>query len=162
TTNQTGATTMIKTKALLLAGAIALANVTPAAAHGGWNWGSFAAGAAIGLLAPPVYAPPYYAYPPLYYGPPAPPAWYYPPRAPAPWPPYAAQPAPVIRHVQAGLNAIGFGPLNVDGIEGFETYNAICAFQAGNGLVVDGVAGSGTLAVLDARLAAIAPPPPPP
>src|SRR5215831_19022520 len=116
---------MIKTKALVLAGAIALASATPAAAHGGWNWGAFAAGAAIGLLAPPVYAPPYYAYPPLAYGPPTPPAWYYPPGAPARRTPYALQFDPAVRQAQLGLNALAFGPpLEVDGEFGPATYNA--------------------------------------
>jgi hypothetical protein len=140
-------------KALTLSAALALAAITPAQAHGGFYFGLN-----IGL---PWFGAPVYAYPP-------PPVWYYPPGAPTVVVPTPAIPDPVIRHVQAGLNALGFGPLNVDGIQGPATWNAIAAFQQVNGLAVDGIAGSGTLAVLDHQLGLdrqrplqASPPPPP-
>jgi len=153
----------LKTKAIALAtaAAIAVGATTPAAAHGGWNWGAFAAGAVVGAFAPRPYYYPTPAYG-AYYGAPVftyPPAWWhYAPTAPivvAPEP-YYVQPDPVIRHVQYGLNMLGYGPLAVDGIAGPATWNAIAGFQANNGLAVDGIAGTGTLAVLDHQL----PPPP--
>jgi len=147
-------------KALAAAVVIALVAVTPAKAHahGGWNWGSFAVGAIAGGIFAPNFYQPYYS-PPVVFAPP--PVWYYPPGAPTVIVP-SVQPDPVIRHVQYGLNMLGYGPLNVDGIEGPSTYQAISGFQANNGLMVDGIAGGGTLAVLDAQLARRAPPPPPP
>jgi hypothetical protein len=133
-------------KALALAGALAAFAVSPASAHG---W--FGLNFNIGVPFPA----PVYAYPPL-------PVWYYPPTAPTvvvptPWP---AQPDPVTRHVQYGLNMLGYGPLAVDGVQGPATWNAIAGFQANNGLAVDGIAGAATLAVLDHQLALRAPPPP--
>jgi len=153
---------MKKTLALLLAGTIAVGSVTPASAHG-FGWGGFAAGAVVGGLLSGAFAPYAYSYGP-YYGAPLvyapPPVWYYPPGAPTVVVPAPIQPDPVIRHVQYALNMLGYGPLAVDGIEGGSTYQAISGFQANNGLMVDGIAGAATLAVLDHQLALRAPPPP--
>lgn len=53
-----------------------------------------------------------------------------------------------VRRVQAELNARGFGQLEVDGIAGPQTYAAVKAFQASNGLKADGLVGPDTLAKL--------------
>src|SRR5215475_15654789 len=126
-------------KILALGTALAIASATPASAHG-FGWGAFAAGAVVGAFARPFYAPPLVYAPPVYgYGyVPNPPVWYYPPGAPTNWTGYAT-PDNQTRWVQASLNVLGYGPLSVDGIVGFETYNAISAFEYSNHLVVDGV-----------------------
>lgn len=54
---------------------------------------------------------------------------------------------PEVARLQARLNALG-EDLIVDGIFGTGTRSAVCAFQAANGLVVDGIAGPVTLARL--------------
>lgn len=54
----------------------------------------------------------------------------------------------VMKTIQAALNARGFGPLVVDGINGPKTIAAVKAFQAKAGLVVDGIAGPKTVAAL--------------
>lgn len=146
----------MKTKvfAAALCATLALGAV-PAEAHGGF-WPGFALGAALSFLPPPVY------YPPLVYAPPTPSAWYYPPGAPARLTPFSLQFDPGVQHAQAGLNAMGFGPLEVDGQLGPETYNAICRFQQLNGLVVDGVPGPAFFAVLDSQIRAVTPAPLPP
>lgn len=138
-------------KRLLATSALALLLATPAQAHGFWP--GYAAGLATGFFAP------YFA-PPVVFAPP--PVAYYAPGAPTVLVPAPAIPDPAIRFVQHGLNVLIGAGLNEDGIEGPETYQAICAFQAHNGLVVDGIAGTGTLAVIDSQLARLAPPPSPP
>lgn len=160
-------TTMKKVLAIVTAIAIAATATTPANARG-WDWGGFAAGAVVGGLAA-TFARPYYYAPYAYtYGAPVytypPPYWYYAPTAPVTvYPtPYPAQPDPVIRQTQDALNRLGYGPLYVDGIAGPATWNAVAGFQANNGLAVDGIVGTATIAVIDAQMRAIAPPPPPP
>lgn len=57
--------------------------------------------------------------------------------------------------LQASLNKLGANPqLEVDGIVGPATRNAVRAFQLNQGLVVDGLVGPATFAALDAALAA--------
>jgi murein L,D-transpeptidase YcbB/YkuD len=58
-----------------------------------------------------------------------------------------AQGATIIK-VQNQLNALGFGPLSVDGQLGPQTTAAVKAFQASHGLSVDGIPGPNTLAAL--------------
>jgi len=52
--------------------------------------------------------------------------------------------------LQKALKARGFDPGDIDGAMGRNTIAAIRAFQAANGLDVDGVAGPDTLAKLAA------------
>jgi uncharacterized protein (TIGR02594 family) len=54
------------------------------------------------------------------------------------------------RELQAALKARGFDPGTIDGVMGRNSIAAIRAFQAANGLVVDGIAGPATLARLAA------------
>jgi len=57
--------------------------------------------------------------------------------------------------LQTSLNKLGASPvLNVDGIVGPATRNAVRAFQMHEGLVVDGLVGPATFAALDKALAA--------
>lgn len=57
--------------------------------------------------------------------------------------------------LQNSLNALGAKPaLQVDGIVGAATRNAVRAFQMDRGLVVDGLVGPATFAALDAALSA--------
>lgn len=56
----------------------------------------------------------------------------------------------VIKAAQTALNARGFGPLVVDGINGPKTTAAVKLFQAKAGLVVDGIIGPKTAAALAA------------
>jgi hypothetical protein len=53
-----------------------------------------------------------------------------------------------IKRIQRRLNALGFGPLDTDGIFGPATDAAVRAFQQAKGLGVDGVVGPRTLAAL--------------
>ena len=53
--------------------------------------------------------------------------------------------------LQKALKARGFDPGDIDGAMGRNTIAAIRAFQAANGLEVDGVAGTNTLAKLGAK-----------
>jgi lysozyme family protein len=56
--------------------------------------------------------------------------------------------------LQASLNRLGANPqLDVDGIVGAATRNAVRAFQLNQGLVVDGLVGPATFAAIDAALA---------
>lgn len=64
-----------------------------------------------------------------------------------------------VADVQNALNALGFGPLVVDGIAGDKTHAAILRFQQVNGLPADGVAGKATMAQLQNALAYLAAPP---
>jgi len=57
-----------------------------------------------------------------------------------------------IADIQAALNQLGYGPLAVDGILGPLTENAIMAFQADYGLLVDGIPGIATKAKLQELL----------
>ena len=54
-----------------------------------------------------------------------------------------------VKHVQERLTHYGFYTLEVDGLYGSGTINAVKAFQAANGLKADGVVGPATLAKLD-------------
>ena len=58
----------------------------------------------------------------------------------------------VIKTVQIALNARGYGPLVVDGIQGPKTTAAIKEFQAKAGLAVDGIVGPKTAAALAAPI----------
>ncbi len=53
-----------------------------------------------------------------------------------------------IRRIQRRLAALGFGPLEADGIFGPRTDSAVRAFQQARGLVVDGIVGPKTQAAL--------------
>lgn len=53
-----------------------------------------------------------------------------------------------VKRVQEQLKAKGFGPLEVDGIAGPQTYSAVKSFQEANGLEPDGLVGPATLAKL--------------
>lgn len=56
-----------------------------------------------------------------------------------------------IRQVQALLDYLGYEPGPIDGMDGANTQDAVRAFQAAEGLTVDGVAGTQTCkALLDA------------
>lgn len=50
-----------------------------------------------------------------------------------------------VAELQDNLNALGFGPVNVDGDFGYATERAVKAFQTANGLKADGWAGPRTL-----------------
>jgi peptidoglycan hydrolase-like protein with peptidoglycan-binding domain len=60
------------------------------------------------------------------------------------------------KDVQSALNALGFGPLKVDGIPGPLTTNAIQKFQTAHGLSADGIIGDQTKKDLAAALAQLA------
>ncbi len=53
-----------------------------------------------------------------------------------------------VRDTQSQLNALGYDTGGVDGVAGARTDAAIRAFQAANGLAVDGIAGPQTLAAM--------------
>lgn len=53
-----------------------------------------------------------------------------------------------VRNIQTRLKNWGYYKGSVDGIYGYQTYQAVRYFQSKNGLKVDGVAGSATLAAL--------------
>lgn len=52
-----------------------------------------------------------------------------------------------VKELQTALNRAGSN-LDVDGIFGKETYNAVIAFQTAHGLTVDGIAGAETWTAL--------------
>ena len=54
-----------------------------------------------------------------------------------------------IRRIQRRLNALEFGPIDVDGVFGPQTDAAVRRLQAAKGLTVDGVVGPKTQAALD-------------
>jgi uncharacterized protein (TIGR02594 family) len=54
----------------------------------------------------------------------------------------------LVRDIQTALDGKGFNPGGIDGIWGRNTIKAVRAFQAANGLKVDGIAGPNTLAKL--------------
>lgn len=54
-----------------------------------------------------------------------------------------------VRKLQNLLNALGFGILEVDGLFGAKTEEAVKAFQSKNNLTADGIVGKKTWAVLD-------------
>lgn len=60
-----------------------------------------------------------------------------------------------VRWLQTSLNKLGFGPIDVDGIYGMVTHNAVNRFQKSNNLTVDGWCGIETtskiLIALDAK-----------
>lgn len=58
-----------------------------------------------------------------------------------------------VKVLQADLNKLGFGPIDVDGSYGRETRAAVRAFQIKHGLQADGYAGRQTLPVLMAAAA---------
>lgn len=58
----------------------------------------------------------------------------------------------VIKAAQKSLNARGFGPLVVDGINGPKTIAAVKLFQAKMGLAVDGIIGPKTASALAAPI----------
>lgn len=135
---------------LALAATLGLVSLKPADAHGFWP--GFAAGLATGFVAPYVVPPPIWYPPEIYYHQPG----------GAVIVPTPLMPDPAIRFAQHALNVLGFGPLNEDGLQGPATWSAVTWFQSVNGLWTDGIVGSGTMAVLQAQLAARIPPPPPP
>lgn len=53
-----------------------------------------------------------------------------------------------VKQIQSKLKEWGYYQGNVDGIFGSQTYEAVRKFQSSNGLKVDGIAGSQTLAAL--------------
>lgn len=57
-----------------------------------------------------------------------------------------------VRAIQDKLNRLGYGPLDVDGLDGTATQNAVRAFQQSVGLSADGIAGRDTNAQLDSAL----------
>ena len=67
----------------------------------------------------------------------------------APSPPFDLR---TTRGVQDALNALGYGPLAVDGIAGPKTTAAVRAFQHDHRLTVDGVVGPVTRGALEATL----------
>ena len=62
-----------------------------------------------------------------------------------------------VRGLQRRLSAAGCAPGPIDGLYGPITERAVACFQAGHGLVVDGIAGPLTLAALQASLYPLAP-----
>ena len=81
----------------------------------------------------------------------APPAY----AAAPPPPPVSAVPVapdPTVRWVQQSLNVLTHAGLNVDGIAGASTTNAIVSFQLANGLAADGIAGDATIAAITRQL----------
>lgn len=57
-----------------------------------------------------------------------------------------------VRSIQDKLNRLGYGPLDVDGLDGTATQNAVSRFQQSVGLTADGIAGPDTNAQLDSLL----------
>lgn len=68
-----------------------------------------------------------------------------------------ANPPPICdpKWVQTSLNALGYGPLTVDGNFGKISARALRAFQADHGIAVDGIAGGETDDAITTALAAI-------
>ncbi len=56
-----------------------------------------------------------------------------------------------VKDLQRILNAIDFGPINVDGDFGAKTEESVKAFQAATDLVADGIVGPKTWAALDSQ-----------
>jgi hypothetical protein len=79
-------------------------------------------------------------------------------------PPVALAPDPTVRWVQQALNVLMHAGLNVDGIAGPATTDAIVNYQSVNSLPTDGIAGSATIAMISRQLnaASAVPPAPPP
>lgn len=63
---------------------------------------------------------------------------------------------PAVRALQERLQAAGFDPGPIDGLDGPQTQAAVRAFQQANGLTVDGIAGRQTMGALD-RIGQVAP-----
>src|SRR5215216_5367031 len=55
---------------------------------------------------------------------------------------------PALRKLQKRLTALGFDPGPIDGVFRVKTDRAVRAFQKANGLTVDGIAGTDTMAAL--------------
>ena len=53
-----------------------------------------------------------------------------------------------VKQIQTKLKSWGYYSGNIDGVYGSKTYEAVKKFQSKNGLTVDGIAGSKTLAAL--------------
>jgi hypothetical protein len=143
---------------IVTAGSLAFVGIaTPANAHG--FRGGFGGGFFPFLFFPPVYSPPqplpayypppqsYQPTPPAYKGPPQ---SYQQPRPQQPSYPPAALPLPPdeIKGVQQVLNALCGLNLEVDGVLGPATPQAIQTYQSKNGLVVTGNLDKPTLATL--------------
>lgn len=60
-----------------------------------------------------------------------------------------------VEYMQQALNALGYGPLTVDGGFGAKTLAAVKAYQTDNGLTVDGKAGQNTLTSLKNKVVAV-------
>jgi peptidoglycan hydrolase-like protein with peptidoglycan-binding domain len=69
---------------------------------------------------------------------------------------------PAVVRLQTLLTTAGFNPGATDGIFGSRTFAAVQAFQAANGLAVDGIVGVQTWTALGVNCQAPPPPPPPP
>ena len=59
-----------------------------------------------------------------------------------------------VRFIQTGLNAIGYGCGNADGIFGQKTFDAVWSWQEDNGLTADGIVGTATWGKLIERFKA--------
>lgn len=57
-----------------------------------------------------------------------------------------------VKAIQDKLNRLGYGPLDVDGLDGASTQSAVRSFQSSVGLDADGIAGPDTNARLDSAL----------
>src|SRR5262245_39509198 len=66
--------------------------------------------------------------------------------------PPATEPHYDVHWIQESLNALGYGPLAVDGIYGSHTVDAIKEFQRQHGIPVNGWAGVPTCVALDLEL----------
>lgn len=53
-----------------------------------------------------------------------------------------------VRDLQSALKKLGYYKIDVDGVYGYATYEAVWSFQHKNGLKVDGIAGPATLSLL--------------
>lgn len=60
-----------------------------------------------------------------------------------------------VEYMQKALNALGYGPLTVDGGFGAKTLEAVKKYQSDNGLTVDGKAGQNTLTSLKNKVVAL-------